>query len=170
MSALLRKAAVIPVLIFLISCGKDGNPFTRDSDLVSFDYDNFKKKRSGWEELGIHSYSYTYTFRGFGCWSVRNTVKSDTVYSSVPDSLECPLHGHGDPCTIDEVFQMIEDRYEDPYLDKVSFNTYFYCSEIKIEYDSLYFFPKEFEFVYEGKNMEVTDTENMQVLKDFEPE
>jgi hypothetical protein len=155
------KAAVIAVVLLAsLSCGKDRVK-------VDFDYGRFKKMRAAWEDLNISNYSFTYSFRGFGCWSNRYTVAGDSVTATEHVTSDCPFYSTGDKYTIDDVFRQIEHRYKDPYLEKVSNRTYFYCSEIVIEYDTDYYFPKQFEFIYEGRNMDVTDTENVQTVTDF---
>ena len=72
--------------------------------------------------------------------------------------------------TIDDIFEEIENTFNSPMYEKVSKNTYWYCSEIIVEYDETYFYPKSVIFNHQGKNMGITDTDLSYIITHFEEE
>ena len=156
------KSYIFSLLILLaIACKKDDIQ-------VNFNYNEFLHMKSKWEQFNVKDYSYTYSSLGFGCFSNKYTVKYNLVEEVEPDTLIC-YHGMDSSIkyTIDDIFQKINYRYNNPIIEQSSEDTYWYCYEIAIEYDSAYFFPKRYEFKQKGKNMTITDMERIQTITDF---
>jgi len=148
------------ILVFFGGCKKDNIS-------VSFDYEKFLEMKGKWETLNILNYSYTFSFNGFSCFSNNIEIKNNLINRIVPDTSQCFFIDTTNSSTISQIFSNIDYIYNNPCIKKINRKTYYYCKEIKIEYDPIYYFPIYYEFIYEGKNMDLTDTENSQHLTNF---
>jgi hypothetical protein len=157
----MNRLILFIIILIVFSCKKDDIK-------VEFDYKKFLDMKSHWEQLNINNYSFTYSSFGFGCLSNKYIVKGELVANILPDTLNC--RDHQDTTvryTIDDIFKNIIYRYNNPIIEKYSENSYWYCYEIEIKYDSVYFFPSSYEFKQKGKHMYITDTERVYTITNF---
>ena len=146
---------IICVLDFcLLSCKKELD--------VTFDSKAFAYNKKQWEQLNIKNYSFEYQWGGFGFVVPCTIVVRDSKIQELIPNDERYSHLELNPehyMTIDDIFKEIENTFNNPMYKKYDKNTYWYCHEILVEYDEIYFFPKFVAFNHRGKNMGITDTD-----------
>jgi hypothetical protein len=155
-------AIIFGVFIFLFSysCKKD-------EIQVTFEYSKFLEMKHSWENLNMKSYSYNFSHNACLCFAYHYVVSNDTVISVDPDTSTCKSIGPYLTYSIDKIFSNLEELYNDPYVSKIDDKTYIYCKEIRIQYDSIYFFPRYYEIFYDKKNMELQCPHVIETLTNF---
>jgi Family of unknown function (DUF6174) len=127
----------------------------KDQIIVNFDSSKFYEMRQNWQNLKIENYSYTYLHQGCICFSNKYVIKNKAVVENEtePDLSICNALGPPLYYTIDQIFSLIEGQYLNPYSQQEDDETFVYCKEIKVTYDSIYFFPRYCEIFYGAKNI-----------------
>lgn len=145
---------LLPLL--LLSCD--------DAVDVKFDVVEFKKKREQWQNKAIINYNFEYQSSGLGIETYHINVANDKITTAdyVYDGQAIPVTDGVK--TITGLFDEIENDYLDPYYSKG-----FYLSEIIVEYDDVYGYPKFVKRVYKGSALGVTCGNYSWNINDFTP-
>jgi hypothetical protein len=143
-------AGVAVLLLLNFGCKKESK---KTKITVAFDYSKFLEMRQNWNNLNVENYEYTYLHQGCICFSLKYTVKQDTVIKTEPVTTVCTSFGPPLYYTINQIFSNIEAQYLNPYVQEIDNETYVYCYEMKVRYDSTYYYPNYYEFNYAAKNV-----------------
>ncbi len=136
---------------------------------VDFDYLEFIKNWARWRKLSISDYNYRFTYEsGLGFFEVDLKVRNNKLVSAIESDGTNQNKGFYKDLTIPVIFNEIDKIFRQPYVEKYSRNHFYRCSEIEINYHPDFFFPVQYRFFYEGRNMGITDMANNQLLSDFE--
>jgi hypothetical protein len=139
----------------------------KDEIQVKFEISRFLEMKHSWEASGITSYSYNFSHNGCLCFAYHYVVSNNQVIKVDPDTSTCHNVGPYLTYTVDEIFSKLENLYNNPYVEKIDDETYIYCSEIRIKYDSIYFFPSYYEIFCDSKNMEIQCPHATETLTNF---
>ena len=150
------------LFLFLFGCKKE-----KDNIQVIFDHSKFLEMKQSWESLNINNYSYAYSHSACLCFAFKYVVNNNMVVKVDPDTSTCHSIGPYLTYTIDKIFSDLEEIYNNPYKQKIDDNTYIYCKEIRIKYDSNYFFPSYYEILFDLKNMELHCPQEIEILTNF---
>jgi len=156
----------VAVTSFLSSCKQEPD--------VAFDSKTFFHNKKQWEQLNIKDYSFEYQIGGLvGLLPCTIVVRDGKIHELIPKDDRIPpgvlLDNHsGHYMTIDDIFKEIENTFNNPIYRKENKNTYWYCHEIRVEYDETYFYPRYVAFKHSGKNMYITDTDTSINVTQFE--
>lgn len=131
---------------------------------VKFDTHEFKKKKEQWQNKEITNYSFEYQSTGLGIETYHIKVANNKITTAdyVYDGQTIPVTEGVK--TINGLFDEIENDYRDPYYSKG-----FYLSEIIVEYDDVYGYPKFVKHVYKGSDLGVTDGNYSWRINTFAP-
>lgn len=129
---------------------------------TDFDYRTFTKMRRKWKKLKIVDYCFSYRVKDVDHQMAIINVKGGDlirVIGEIPDRTDKDAPNK---YTIDGIFNEIETLYSKPYLEKKNRRTYIKCIKIEVKYDPNYFFPTEYTYHLETKNMKVPNNPKVQ--------
>jgi len=124
------------LFIPLVSCDKE-----RDDDIeyVSFDKELFQTNRDKWDDLNIQNYSYEFGYSEQMLYKI--SVRNGEV-----SNIEVLIEFNPESMTIEQIFNEILTQEANLGIIQNDIGRS-YLKEIKVEYDSEYFFPREVEYV-----------------------
>jgi len=145
--------------VFLFSCDKEEDS---DIEFVSFDKELFQTNRDKWDDLNIQNYSYEFGYSEHMLYKI-------TVNNGEVSNIEVYEDSHPEPMTIKEVFDEITAEINKIGVVQNDVGRS-YLKEIKVEYDSEYFFPREVEYVLGTLDPVEIDGFFRRTIKNFEIE
>ncbi|MFA9371645.1 MAG: hypothetical protein ACERIH_08045 [Labilibaculum antarcticum] len=141
------KFCIIILVTLTLSCDNDvSEELSFDiPEFVVFDEVSFNGNRDKWDkwdQLNLQNYSYEFGYSPQMDYTIEikdgEVTNVEIIDSSYPGYL-----------TIDQIFQEIKDAYPENGEIKLNEGDVAYLKEIKVIYNSEYFYPEEVEFIYE---------------------